>query len=254
MRGGTEPCRGRAARPGREMQLCFRYAASPGSGTDGGLGFSSRLPRPLAVAAPGVGAVRCQAASACLPGLDGCAVIPASGRQLHAAARSLWSLAPASTFAFGGARCGPGRHATVALARASWLSWLSVKGIGALMGLPSSSNSADRERAVSFASWMPALAAAPTARWQVKAAWCSPSASTTFGMSAVSVSPTCGVPGIDAACWVGASHSRAMLPPTMAAVGPLGALGLLWAWCAQGMSRRASGSGRREMITARPTP
>ena len=40
----------------------------------------------------------------------------------------------------------------------------------------------------------------------------------------------------------------------MAAVGPLDALGLLWAWCAQEMSSSGSGAGRREVITAHPTP
>ena len=199
------------------------------------------------------GAVRCLAASADLPGLDVGAVIPASSRRLRAAARSRWSLAPTSTGGSGGARRGLRRYATVALARASWSCRWSVRGLGALMGLPSSSILADRERAVPVASWMPALAAPPTAHRQVKAAWFSAWASTTLGMSAVGVSPTCGVPGIDAACWVGSSHSRAMRPPTMAA-GSLGALGLLWAWRAQAMSSTGSGAGRREIITAHPAP
>ena len=144
------------------------------------------------------GAVRCLAASADFPELDGGAVIPASSRRLRAAARSRWSLAPASTCGSGGAWRGPRRYATVALARASGSSRLSVKGAGASMDLPSSWNSADIERAVPVASGMPALAAAPTPHRQVKAG-----------------------------CWLGASHSREMLPPTVAAVRSLGALGLL---------------------------
>ena len=32
------------------------------------------------------------------------------------------------------------------------------------------------------------------------------------------------------------------------------ALGLLWAWCVQGVSSSGSGTGRREIITAHPTP
>ena len=163
-----------------------------------------------------VGAVRCQAASADLPGLDGGAVIPASGRQLQVAARSRWSLASFHLRVW--------RRSAwpqVICDRRSGKGLLVVlvvgEGVGTLLSLPSSSNSSDSERAVPVASWMPAWAAAPTARWQVKAAWCSTSASTTFGMFAVSVSPTCGVPGVEAACWLGAAHSRAMRPPTMAA-------------------------------------
>ena len=81
------------------------------------------------------GAVRCQAASADLAGLDVGAVIPASGRQLRAAARPRWSLSPASTCGSRGAWRGPMGCATGPLAGVSWRSRWSVKGARRLAGL-----------------------------------------------------------------------------------------------------------------------